>query len=375
MQKVISINLNGNAYQVEEGGYDALVAYLDAARRQLRDNPDRDEIIADLEQAIAEKCQRHLSAHKTVVAAAEVDGIVKEMGAVDAAEEPPASGGSNQQHQTRAAASPPRRLYRIPDGAMLAGVCNGIGAYVHVDPTILRVIFVGLLFLTRGGFALVYLVLAVVLPQANTSEERAAAYGEPFNAREVIDRAKKAYARHTRDGMWRWAWPGVRRASRMEWRQRIRTARRERRNWRWSGAMVYGPPAGYTTRIAAGVMVPVLTLLSVALFWLMLFAVTSLITEQQFLGVTLPDDIPLWAGIIGLVVIYQAIAWPIHMLRRTTYYTIGGAHYGTVAAFDGLLSLTFVGVGIWAAYYYLPAVREVLQQIPGVVKSLADSFQ
>ena len=52
MQKVITINLNGNAYQVDEAGYAALVAYLEGAERQLKDNPDRAEIIAaDIEQA------------------------------------------------------------------------------------------------------------------------------------------------------------------------------------------------------------------------------------------------------------------------------------------------------------------------------------
>src|SRR5262245_21244655 len=183
MQKVISINLNGNAYQIEEGGYDALVAYLEAAQRQLRDNPDREEIVADLEQAIAEKCQRYLSAHKTVIAAGEVDTILEEMGPVDGGTPSPSSDSGSD--RARAAGAAHRRLYRIADGAMLAGVCNGIGAYFRVDPTIIRVIFVGLLFLTKGGFTLVYLVLAFVLPQANTSEERAAAHGEPFNAQEL----------------------------------------------------------------------------------------------------------------------------------------------------------------------------------------------
>ena len=67
MQKVISINLNGNAYQIDEAGFAALVAYLDGAERQLKDNPDRVEILADLEQAIAEKASRFLGPHKTVV--------------------------------------------------------------------------------------------------------------------------------------------------------------------------------------------------------------------------------------------------------------------------------------------------------------------
>src|SRR6266849_5319122 len=155
MQKVVSINLNGNAYQIEESGYNALVAYLEAAQRQLRDNPDRAEILADLEQALAEKCQRYLSAHKTVVSAAEVDTIIKEMGPVDGAADTGGgatagpSGAAGGAGATRGA---PRRLYRIADGAMIAGVCNGLGAYLHIDPTILRLIFVGLLFLTGGGF-------------------------------------------------------------------------------------------------------------------------------------------------------------------------------------------------------------------------------
>ena len=34
MQKVISINLNGNAYQLDESGYDALRAYLARAEHE-----------------------------------------------------------------------------------------------------------------------------------------------------------------------------------------------------------------------------------------------------------------------------------------------------------------------------------------------------
>ena len=70
MQKVVTINLNGNAYQIDDAGYAALVAYLEGADVSLKDNPDRAEIVADLEQAIADKCQGFLGPHKTVVTAA-----------------------------------------------------------------------------------------------------------------------------------------------------------------------------------------------------------------------------------------------------------------------------------------------------------------
>ena len=49
MQKVISVNLNGNVYQLDESGYDTLREYLASAEQQLRDNPDRADIMADLE--------------------------------------------------------------------------------------------------------------------------------------------------------------------------------------------------------------------------------------------------------------------------------------------------------------------------------------
>jgi hypothetical protein len=85
MQKVITINLNGNAYQLDETAYGLLRTYLDAAELQLKDNPDKAEIISDLEQAIADKCNRVLGARKTVVTTAEVKQIIEEMGPVEAA--------------------------------------------------------------------------------------------------------------------------------------------------------------------------------------------------------------------------------------------------------------------------------------------------
>src|SRR6476469_3745888 len=117
MQKVISINLNGNAYQLDESGYEALRDYLAGAERALAANPDRAEIMRDLEQAIAEKCQRFLGSHKSVVSASEVDQIVKEMGPIEAAEgdatgtAQKATNGTQEAH----AGPRPKRLYRNPD--------------------------------------------------------------------------------------------------------------------------------------------------------------------------------------------------------------------------------------------------------------------
>src|ERR1017187_9059872 len=83
MNKVITINLGGTAYQLEESGYDALRAYLEAAGVRLKGNPDRDEILSDVEQAIGEKFRALLNNFKTVIVAAEVSAVLTEMGPIE----------------------------------------------------------------------------------------------------------------------------------------------------------------------------------------------------------------------------------------------------------------------------------------------------
>lgn len=197
MQKVTSINLNGNAYQLEDGAYKALQDYLDTARAQLADDPDRSEIMHDFEQAIAEKCDHVLSEHKNVVSAAEMEHIITAMGPVEATNHDDA--GASAPHN----AGPAKRLYTLKDGAILGGVCNGVAAYLHVDVTIVRLMFIILSFATSGFMVLVYFLMMIVVPEAQTPEQKAELRGERFTASDVLDRAKKKYAEVSSQGHWK----------------------------------------------------------------------------------------------------------------------------------------------------------------------------
>lgn len=55
------------------------------------------------------------------------------------------------------------RLYRSRTQKMIAGVCGGIGEYYGVDPTLIRLILVGLVFVGFSGI-LAYLVAWVIIP-------------------------------------------------------------------------------------------------------------------------------------------------------------------------------------------------------------------
>lgn len=61
-----------------------------------------------------------------------------------------------------------KRLMRSRTERMIAGVCGGLAEYFHMDPTIVRVIFV-LAALVNGMGLIVYLVLWLVMPEAPAS--------------------------------------------------------------------------------------------------------------------------------------------------------------------------------------------------------------
>ena len=57
----------------------------------------------------------------------------------------------------------PKRLTRSKD-KMVAGVCAGIGNYLDIDPTIVRIAFVFLAF-AGGAAILAYLIMWVIVPE------------------------------------------------------------------------------------------------------------------------------------------------------------------------------------------------------------------
>jgi len=57
-----------------------------------------------------------------------------------------------------------KQLYRSQSNRMLGGVCAGLGDYLDIDPTVMRLIFVLLFFVTGGSMVLAYLILLLIVP-------------------------------------------------------------------------------------------------------------------------------------------------------------------------------------------------------------------
>ena len=340
MQKVISINLNGHAYQLEEGGYETLRAYLASAERDLASNPDRAEIMADLEQAIADRCQAFLGAHKSVVTAGEVQQIVAEMGPVDAAPGDSDAGADTRTGESDAAGGAPRpkRLYAIREGAMIGGICNGLAAYFAIDVTLVRVGFVLTALVTQGFAILAYVLMMFIVPEAKTPEERAAAGAAPFNARDVVDRAKKQYDKGARH--WRRHW------------------RRQQRYWRRYGGAA-SARAAYAPPGLAGVLLPVFSLMHFVLFFAAVAALLSLVNHERVLGWELNPDVPLWAAVLILLIGYQILVSPFRAVEKWAE-----AQPGWHSFWGAVVSLVTLAFLLWFASNHMPEGREFVSRVP-----------
>ena len=55
-----------------------------------------------------------------------------------------------------------KRLYRSEQDKMLLGVCGGIGEYLDVDPTLIRLLLA--VFACTGTGIVAYIVAAIIIP-------------------------------------------------------------------------------------------------------------------------------------------------------------------------------------------------------------------
>ncbi len=63
-----------------------------------------------------------------------------------------------------------RRLTRSTSNRMIAGVCAGLGDYFGIDPTIIRLLSVLAFFTGFHGIVLVYIIMAIVVPEQTTTQ-------------------------------------------------------------------------------------------------------------------------------------------------------------------------------------------------------------
>jgi phage shock protein C len=65
-----------------------------------------------------------------------------------------------------------KKLYRSRSDRIIGGVCGGLGEYLSIDPTVIRILYV-LFALTGGSGIFIYLILLLIIAEEPWEKEPA----------------------------------------------------------------------------------------------------------------------------------------------------------------------------------------------------------
>ena len=187
MDKTKNISLGGFSFLIEENAYTALSQYLTEVRQHLQHNSDRDEIIFDVEQRMAEllkdrTANREVIMHQDVLYLIEVLGKPEQY--VEDEETDKATNAAPEASAQAFSANKP--LYRDIDDCKIGGVLSGMAHYFNISPTMLRIAFAVCfilcfvvsyrwIFLFNGvswAIIILYILLWMIVPAAVTTAQK-----------------------------------------------------------------------------------------------------------------------------------------------------------------------------------------------------------
>ena len=209
MKKNITINLCGRLYNIDEDAYELLRNYLDSLRSYFGRQQGGEEIADDIEERIAELLDELKTQGNEAVTIEDVQGIIQRVGnpdemdesASDNAEDDNVRSSENPEETTDAKKGIlSKRLYRNQEDKKLMGVLSGIATWLGVESFFCRLAVVcfslGCWFFSFHRLfwmiVLAYIILAILMPPADTPEERLRMKGRQVNPKNLGEELKES---------------------------------------------------------------------------------------------------------------------------------------------------------------------------------------
>lgn len=201
MNEIKKCSIAGISFTLEKDAYEALQTYIKSLNDTYKNNPDGEEIIADIEARIAELILSTQPA-EGIVAKPLIDNIIKQLGSAEEIDE---EGTEYHAETIDQNGNPriPRRLYRDLENKKLGGVCAGVANYFDVDSTWIRLaMFIPLVITIFGsvdifrwiapfsgnlfGFVIIgYAIMWFTIPAASSARQKLEMKGERVTARNI----------------------------------------------------------------------------------------------------------------------------------------------------------------------------------------------
>jgi phage shock protein PspC (stress-responsive transcriptional regulator) len=183
MNEVTQIHLGRQAYTISVDAHKELRAYL----ADIESNVGDKEVVNEIELRMSELLAERGVTGEKVILPADVDYLKQQLGEpADFSEKEDAAAEPKAEDKVS------RRLFRDTDNAIVAGVAAGVGNYFGLDAVIIRILFV-LLTIFSGGIGLVlYILLWLVVPPAETASEKLQMRGKSVTIESLKDSVDKA---------------------------------------------------------------------------------------------------------------------------------------------------------------------------------------
>ena len=194
MKKNITINFFGTLYAIDEDAYELLNRYLSDIKKYFSRKEGGEEIADDIEHRVAELMLELKNDGREPIDIALVKEIIGRIGNPEDWDEATGEGGEEDAstsagHRGREWFSEQvskKRLYCNPDDKLLCGVLSGLSCYWGIEPVWMRLAVVLLAIvpipfvpISFWTILILYIVLALIIPEAKTPEDRLRMHGKP----------------------------------------------------------------------------------------------------------------------------------------------------------------------------------------------------
>ena len=194
MKKNITINFFGTLYAIDEDAYELLNRYLSDIKKYFSRKEGGEEIADDIEHRVGELMLELKNDGREPIDIALVKEIIGRIGNPEDWDEAIGEGGEEDAstsagHRGRewfSEEESKKRLYCNPDDKLLCGVLSGLSCYWGIEPVWMRLAVVLLAIvpipfvpISFWTILILYIVLALIIPEAKTPEDRLRMHGKP----------------------------------------------------------------------------------------------------------------------------------------------------------------------------------------------------